>query len=668
MKLSIVIVNYNVKAFLQQALESILRATQDIETEIFVVDNHSVDGSVAMLEQQFPQVQLIANQDNVGFARANNQALSVATGEYLWLLNPDTLIQEDTPSKLIEVMEADPQIGLLGCKILNDDGSLQLACRRSFPTPWASFTKLLGLAKLFPKSKWFGSYNLTHLDPDEAYEVQAISGSCMFMRREALGEVGFLDETFFMYGEDLDWCFRFGKAGWKVFYTPVTSIVHYKGESSKVASWDTMTHFYRAMDIFARKHFSSTSRFPLHWILRGGILIRYLVSIMTKVGKNAAAYIIDLVGLLAITLAAIYLKFRTFEVLDQYVYVLPVYLGSWLAVISSFGLYRTYRYSVSRSILAATVGFLINVTLTYFFKDYAFSRIVMLISYIGALFWISGWRIFASTKRTENFELGTQRTLVIGDLEGANAVYSKLVTNVGLGYTPIGIVSIDAAEISDEKVVGKLEDLLDLVQYHRIDDVIFTSDNIELKRVFDYLPALSKQGIKIRLVPGNLSFIVGKSAVENLQAVQFVDMDFKYYHPGSKFKKRTLDLLIAPLIYLFLRPFQRIAIGSKSMIEQQVDINEMHYKVYRTKEMRQNFWSNLSLLPLVIRGKLSLVGSPLDLKDKGWDIKRGIFSLESVRGSSELSDEERYSLLNYYLHNHSGLLDLEILIKAFLGK
>ncbi len=668
MKLSIVIVNYNVKAFLQQALESIQKATHQLNTEIFVVDNHSVDGSIEMLENQFPDIRLIKNTNNLGFAKANNQAIKESTGDYVWLLNPDTLIQEDTPEKLIQVMESDPKIGLLGCKILNDDGTLQLACRRSFPTTWVAFTKLSGLANIFPKSKLFGRYNLTHLDPDDAYEVEAISGSCMFIRREALEEVGHLDETFFMYGEDLDWCFRFGEAGWKVFYSPETSIVHYKGESSKVAAWDTMTHFYRAMDIFARKHFSSTGRFPLHWLLRGGIFVRYTVSILSKLGKNAFAFFLDFTGILALTLAAIFVKFQTFDVLNQYIYVLPVYVGSWLAVITSLGLYRTYRYSVSRSILAATLGFLINVTLTYFFKDYAFSRIVMLISYFGALFWIPGWRIIASSRRTENYQLGTQRTLIIGDLESAGEIYSKLLTNIGLGYTPIGIVEIDESHEKDERIIGKLNDLMALVQYHRVDDVIFTSDNIELKKVFDYLPILSQKGVKIKLVPGNLSFIVGKSAVENLQPVQFVDMDFKYYHAGSRIAKRIEDMIIAPLIYIFMRPIQKIFIRSKSMEPRVISIESREYTQYISPNKRDNFWSNLSLLPLVIRGKLSLVGSPLDLDDKGWEVKGGIFTLESVRGGSELSEQERYALLNYYLHNHSVLFDLEIIIKSLLGK
>ena len=668
MKLSIVIVNYNVKAFLQQALESILKATQSIETEIFVVDNHSVDGSLDMLRSEFPQINLIANEDNRGFAIANNQAIKEATGDYVWLLNPDTLIQEDTPEKLISVMEADQKIGLLGCKILNDDGSLQLACRRSFPTPWVAFTKLLGLATFFPKSKLFGQYNLTYLSPDEAYEVEAVSGSCMFVRRSALDDVGMLDETFFMYGEDLDWCYRFGTSGWKVFYTPETSIVHYKGESSKVAAWDTMSHFYKAMDIFARKHFKGSSRFPMHWILRGGILIRYLVSIMSKIGKNSVSFLLDLVGLLIFTIVAIYLKFDTLSVLEEYMVVLPVYLGTWLAVISSIGLYRTYKYSVSRSILAATLGFLINVTLTFFFNAYAFSRVVMLISYIGALFWIPGWRIFASSRRTENYELGTQKTLVIGDLKSANDIFSKLMTNVGLGYTPIGIVTLHEAHDNDARVIGNIKDLTELVDYHQIDDVIFTSDDIELKQVFQYLPGLSQKGVNIKLVPGNLSFIIGKSNVDSLKPVQFIDMDFKYFHFGSRFIKRVEDLLIAPVLMLIARPFQSVVVKSKAMEAKHISLFDQDRVVYCMADGRVNFWSNLSLLPLVLRGKLSLVGSPLGLKDKEWVIKQGIFSLESVRGGSQLSEEERYSLLNYYLHNHSGLLDLEIIIKSFLGK
>lgn len=668
MKLSVIIVNYNVKAFLQQALDSIIRATRNLETEVFVVDNHSVDGSAELVRTQYPQVKLIVNEENLGFSRANNQALEHATGEYIWLLNPDTLVQEDTPEKLIQQMEADPQIGMLGCKILNDDGSLQLACRRSFPTPWIAFSKLLGLSTLFPKSKIFGKYNLTHLDENGSYEVEAISGSCMFIRREVLKVVGRLDENFFMYGEDLDWCYRFREAGWKVFYTAATSIVHYKGESSKVVAWDSLTHFYKAMDIFSRKHFSTTSRWPLHWLLRGGIIVRYIVSIMSKVGQNSARYLLDLFGLLLITLGAIYLKFGTFTVLERYIYVLPVYLVIWIATFSSFGLYRSFRYSVSRSLLAVTVGFLVNVTLTYFFKDYAFSRVVMLFSFMGAMLWIPMWRIIAASRRTDNFELGTQKTLIIGSLKDAGDIYSKLITNPSLGYTPVGIVTTIEDARADKRIVGKLEDLMDLVQYHRIADVIFTSDDFQLKQIFSYLPQLSQLGVKIKLVSGNLSFIIGKSTVENLQPVQLVDMDFSYFHLGSRLLKRTIDIVLGLLLLIFVRPLMGLFISEKKYEKRKYEHEGKAYTIYKKSGKGNKFWNNLPLLPLVVRGKLSLVGSPLDLKETIQGVKRGLFDLESVRGGSQFSEDERYALLNFYLHNHSALLDLEIMIKSMLGK
>ncbi|MCF7807904.1 MAG: glycosyltransferase [Candidatus Marinimicrobia bacterium] len=668
MKLSVIIVNYNVKAFLQQALDSIQKSTKDLETEIFVVDNHSVDGSVDLIRSDFPDVKLIANSENLGFAKANNQALEQASGDFVWLLNPDTLVQEDTAEKLIHTMEADESIGMLGCKILNDDGSLQLACRRSFPTPWVAFTKLLGLSRFFPKSKLFGKYNLTHLDENDSYEVEAISGSCMFIRRGALDTVGFLDDTFFMYGEDLDWCFRFRKGGWKVFYTAETSIVHYKGESSKVAAWDSLTHFYKAMDIFSKKHFSSGRRWPLHWLLRGGILIRYLVSLMSSFGRNSLRYLLDITGLLLVTLGSIYLKFDTFTVLDQYKYVLPVYLGIWVVTISSFGLYRHYKYSVSRSILAVTTGFLVNVTLTYFFKAYAFSRVVMLFSYMGALLWVPIWRVIASSRRTENFELGTQKVLIIGGLEDARDIYSRLMTNLSLGYTPAGIVTIEKLDEEDERVIGVLDDLIDLVQYHGIRDVIFTSDNFQLKQIFSYLPQLSQLGVKIKLVSGNLSFIVGKSTVENIQPVQLVTMDFKYFHLGSRIMKRSVDILLGILLLLFVRPFQGFATRKRQYRKTQIEIDNKVYTSFATDVNGGKFWNNLSLLPLVIRGKLSLVGAPVDLKETVAGVKQGLFNLESVRGGSQLSEDERYTLLNYYLHNHSVLLDFEIIIKSMLGR
>ena len=211
MDLSVIIVNYNVRDFLENALVSIEKALEarlengkQITSEVFVVDNGSDDGSVELVRKKFPHVHLLVNEENLGFARANNAALKKVHGRYLLLINPDTIVQEDTLKAMIEFFESNPAVGAAGCRILNPDGTLQLACRRSFPSPWVSFTKTTGLSALFPRSKLFGRYNLTYLNPNEICEVDAISGSFMIVRRTVYEQVGGLDENFFMYGEDLD--------------------------------------------------------------------------------------------------------------------------------------------------------------------------------------------------------------------------------------------------------------------------------------------------------------------------------------------------------------------------------------------------------------------------------------------------------------------------------
>ncbi|HEY4611363.1 MAG TPA: glycosyltransferase family 2 protein, partial [Bacteroidota bacterium] len=258
LQLSVIIVNYNVREFLDHSLTSIRKAMKGIRGEILVVDNASDDGSVQMVQRRYPDVALIANKINLGFAKANNLALEKARGNYLLLINPDTVVQEDTFRAMIQFFEDHPDAGLAGCKILNPDGTFQLACRRSFPTPWVAFTKIVGLSSLFPKTKLFGRYNLTYLDPDTIYEVDALSGSFMMLRRDVYERVGGLDEDFFMYGEDLDWCYRVQQAGWKIFYVPTTRIIHYKGESTKRSSIDEIKTFYEAMYLFVQKHFRSS--------------------------------------------------------------------------------------------------------------------------------------------------------------------------------------------------------------------------------------------------------------------------------------------------------------------------------------------------------------------------------------------------------------------------
>ncbi|HEU4717185.1 MAG TPA: glycosyltransferase family 2 protein, partial [Bacteroidia bacterium] len=203
MKLSVIIVNYNVEHFLEQCLHSVIKASRHTETEIFVVDNNSVDGSLQMLKEKFPAVHVIANRENVGFSRANNQAMRIANGEYVLLLNPDTVVEESTFDKVIAFMDAHPEAGGLGVQMIDGKGNFLPESKRGLPTPSVAFFKISGLSKLFPKSKTFGRYHLGFLDKDRTHEVEILSGAFMLLRKAALDKVGLLDEDFFMYGEDI---------------------------------------------------------------------------------------------------------------------------------------------------------------------------------------------------------------------------------------------------------------------------------------------------------------------------------------------------------------------------------------------------------------------------------------------------------------------------------
>jgi Predicted glycosyltransferases len=249
MKISIVIVNYKVKFFLEQALLSVRNASQGLNSEVFVVDNNSQDDSVAYLQPLFPEVHFIENTENVGFARANNQAIALSSGDYVLLLNPDTLIGEDVLRQTLQFMDNHPQAGGVGVKMIDSNGRFLPESKRSVPTPWVSFCKIFGLTKMFPKSRFFARYNLGYLDENRIQKIDVLAGAFMMLRREALNASGLLDEQFFMYGEDIDLSYRITCNGYENYYLPLR-ILHYKGESTPKHTIKYVRIFYQAMDIF----------------------------------------------------------------------------------------------------------------------------------------------------------------------------------------------------------------------------------------------------------------------------------------------------------------------------------------------------------------------------------------------------------------------------------
>lgn len=287
MQLSIIIVSYNVRNFINLCLSSIKSAKQNIELEIIIVDNNSEDDSVNYIKKNFDWIELIENKENIGFSKANNQAIKQAKGKYILILNPDTIIEENTLVDCIDFMEKTSNCGALGVKMIGFDGKFQPESKRGFPTPAVSFYKMFGFSKLFPNSKTFGRYNLSYLPENEINKIEILSGAFMFVRKTTLEKSGSFDEDYFMYGEDIDLSYRILQSGFENYYFPKTKILHFKGESTKKNESKYIYTFYNAMKIFAIKHFNTKeTRFFLIFI-KFAINLRILLSLINLKIKKA---------------------------------------------------------------------------------------------------------------------------------------------------------------------------------------------------------------------------------------------------------------------------------------------------------------------------------------------------------------------------------------------
>jgi GT2 family glycosyltransferase len=280
--LSICIVTYKVRDLLRGCLESIYTSPPAFPFEIIVVDNHSQDGTLEMLRQEYPQVQARENSGNEGYTRPMNQALKMGSGQYLIQLNPDTLVQPGMFDRLARFMEEHPDAGICTPKVLNRDGTLQKQCRRSAARPWDAFTYFTGLSKRYPKDRRFAGYLMTYLDEDAINEVEAVSGSCMFIRREVIGQIGYLDEVFFAYQEDADFCFRARQAGWKIYYVPQAQVIHYGGQGgSRVEVYRSIYQWHRSYFLYYRKHLARDYFFLFNWLYYGLMAAKLAANLVT---------------------------------------------------------------------------------------------------------------------------------------------------------------------------------------------------------------------------------------------------------------------------------------------------------------------------------------------------------------------------------------------------
>lgn len=651
--LSIIIVNYNVKEFVQNLLYSIEKAKQNLSLEIFVVDNASDDGSVDIIREKFPYVNLIANQTNIGFGAANNLALSKAEGKYLLLINPDTIVKEDTFVKMIEFFEKNKDAGVAGCKVLNPDGSLQLACRRSFPGPWTSFTKVTGLSTIFPKSRLFARYNLTYLDENKSCEVDAVSGSFMMMSRDVYNTVGGFDEQFFMYGEDIDLCYRTQKAGYKVYYVHETEIIHYKGESTKRSSIDETKVFYQAMHLFVRKHLSSS--FVVEIILQFAIFIRRIFAFLNVYRLIITGMLFDFIIFSFSLLAAekIYGMYKDYsfpESTKPWVYFIPAVIQVIVSAMSFA--YKKYSISILRSIISLFYGMLLLSTITYFFKDVAFSRALLLINYIILFFAFPIWRIILKAK----FKLGLlaesrkMRTLVVGTGNSSIRLAGKLDASFTNIYQVVGFVAQTRKQIGNvyEKfsVVGSFENIRKVISENNIDKVIFSSDEISYNQMFSLVSECQGENVEFVVAGSDLDYMVGKSSISMLDDIPLLKVQYNISGLLHRGTKRTLDIALSLAILLFVYPFAFAG------------------RLFSKK--KGAFKDFVFASPKVLMGSSSFVGPKSDISYEGLYVGKpgltGLWFTENI----DLNDEKENKKLDiYYAKNQNVWLDLEIIGKSF---
>jgi GT2 family glycosyltransferase len=279
MDISIIILSYNTCELTLNAIASVYDSETSFSYEIIVVDNLSSDSSVAEIRNRYPSVIMVENPSNDGFSKGNNIGIKSAVGRYILLLNSDTIIGSDTLQTMVAFMDRNLSVGAAGCKIILPDGSLDKACKRGFPTPSASFYYAFGISKLFPNVPRFNQYQLGYLDPDQDYAVDCLVGAFMLVRRQAIDQVGLLDEDFFMYGEDIDWCYRIKQGGWEIHYYPHTQIVHHKGASSRRKPFKIIYEFHRAMYLFHRKHYQQRYNFMINGFVYLGVFVKFVLSL-----------------------------------------------------------------------------------------------------------------------------------------------------------------------------------------------------------------------------------------------------------------------------------------------------------------------------------------------------------------------------------------------------
>ncbi|NVK05355.1 MAG: glycosyltransferase [Flavobacteriia bacterium] len=547
MKLSIIIVNYNVRYFLEQCLRSVEKAIDGLDAEVWVVDNDSSDDSMAMVADRFPWVKTIENKKNVGFATANNQAANDSKSDYVLLLNPDTILPEDNLKVALEYMTTHPKCGALGIKMHDGSGEYLPESKRGLPTPWVAFYKIFGLSSLFPKSKKFAKYHMGHLDAQSSHRVEILAGAYMLMKREAWEKAGGLDETYFMYGEDIDLSYSVEKAGYEVHYLADSPIIHYKGESTKKGSLNYVFMFYNAMLIFAKKHLSKGYARVFSLLIRFAIYLRAGLSVVKRIIKRTTLPLLDL----ALFVGGMQLLIGYWESNHRFIEggsypefyklgITPIYGLLYLLGITVIGGYRK-PIQLNRII----TGLLLGISIIFGAyalspEEYRFSRALIVLGGVWMTFGVFFIRLvlsFFPTLGLGFWRSGQRRVGYIGSQEGASAIRSMAKEESKLN-------------LFEKLNAGAIESQCELLD---INELIFDAEQLSYKEIIECITHNSHKGIKFQIAYPSEGWMIGSSSIHT-QGKATAQEVFELSKGDVRRSKRTFDVVVVVFLWI-LTPF-----------------------------------------------------------------------------------------------------------------
>lgn len=634
--ISIVIVSYNVKYFLRQCIQSIFNSNFDGSYEVIVVDNNSQDGTVELLGSQFSNVELIANQDNLGFSKANNQAFKISKGKYTLILNPDTVLQEDTFQKCFDYLEQHQNVGAVGVKMLDGSGTYLPESKRGFPKPIYALFKMLGLSKIFSKSSFFNHYYQGHLDNDNVHNIEVLTGAFCLIRSDLLNAINGFDEDYFMYGEDIELCYQIKQKGFLIAYLPTTSIIHFKGESTPKQSLRYFRNFYGAMGIYAKKR-NVNSNTSWKALLQLAILLSAITGILKSLGSFLFRGLFDwfIISFSAIGLIKVWSSYYFNN--SGYYENVPIYklIGIFvfiiLVVYGFFGQYDkrhnfkhlTYGFAFSTLVILSTYSLLP--------LDWRFSRSIVLSISIFSPF------ILLITRKIYN-------KIQFGNW-GFDAQINKRVTIVGTKDSCDIAKDILDLERSDTQVVnfdfrqfleGGEGGLIDHVKTNKVNEIIFCTKDIDKSSIFRTMAKVGSH-VNFKMMDDNNQSILSSHSKNRKGEWYTLDIGFKIDQPFHKRAKRSLDLFVFMLIVL-LFPF--IAVFSKS---------------------RVHIFKNLMAVLLGSKTWIGYSQNDQRLTELP-KLKEGVFGFDN---SSE--DNQGHNSNVFYARNYSVWLEIENIWQAFFN-